>query len=319
MVYETFLKEVKEKLKLYLGSGFTVNLRHIPKNNGLLMDGVCIVKGTEQISPTIYLNTFYAYYRNGMPMEEIILHIMKLYQENISLPEVDINELIQLDQLRNKIVYKLINHNSNTDLLNDIPHIPILDLAIVFYLLLGENENGQMTALIHHEHSKSWDLSTSELYQIAKYNTPRLMPPIIKNMRDVMKEIALENLGDDYKEEYMEGLIEDNAASAPLYVMTNINGLHGSCCILYENVLKNFADSIGHDLIILPSSIHEVLLVPDGGQIAYENLGDMVTDINHSEVPLEDQLSNQIYLYSKADQELSIVSVSSAPIGTENP
>jgi hypothetical protein len=44
--------------------------------------------------------------------------------------------------------------------------------------------------------------------------------------------------------------------------MTNDRASHGAAAVLYENVLKQFADGIDRDLFILPSSIHELLLVP---------------------------------------------------------
>ena len=77
--------------------------------------------------------------------------------------------------------------------------------------------------------------------------------------------------------------------------------------MLYQNVLKNFAESLGNDLIIIPSSIHEVLLTPNEAGISHDYLNSMVTNINGSEVPTEDQLSNHIYLYTRADDRIHII------------
>ena len=73
------------------------------------------------------------------------------------------------------------------------------------------------------------------------------------------------------------------------------------------------------DLIILPSSIHEVLLIPHSNHISYEELAETVFTINQEEVPQEDRLSNHIYYYSRSKNHLSVAFTSSFPIGTMNP
>ena len=109
--------------------------------------------------------------------------------------------------------------------------------------------------------------------------------------------------------------MDDEEGVSPLYVLSNINGLYGAGCIIYQDVLKNFADTLDRDLIILPSSIHEVLITPDLSGTSYEDLSYMVTSINRQEVPMEDQLSNQVYLYTRADDQLRIVSHAAKTVG----
>ncbi|MEG2700536.1 MAG: DUF5688 family protein, partial [Hungatella sp.] len=71
--------------------------------------------------------------------------------------------------------------------------------------------------------------------------------------------------------------------------------------------LKSFADLLEQDLVILPSSIHEVLLVPYEEELCFEELASMVQHINQTEVPQADQLSNQIYYYSRIKDQVSLV------------
>ncbi len=92
--------------------------------------------------------------------------------------------------------------------------------------------------------------------------------------------------------------------SIPMYVLTNSTGINGAACMMYENVLKEFAEMMQSDLIILPSSLHEVLLMLDDGVSEYENLTEMVSHINTTEVPGEDVLSNSIYRYSRQDENV---------------
>ena len=84
--------------------------------------------------------------------------------------------------------------------------------------------------------------------------------------------------------------------------------------MLYRDIIKDFADQEEADVIILPSSIHEVLLLPDDGDISYNEMSRLVAHINQTEVPKEDRLSNQVYFYSRQNQSLTLASSSAIPI-----
>ena len=90
----------------------------------------------------------------------------------------------------------------------------------------------------------------------------------------------------------------------PLSILTNTSGIFGASAMLYPGVLKEFSKKIGHDLIILPSSVHEVLLLPYDSTYSFQEMADMVTDVNEKCVPVEEQLSNQVYYYSSAQDSI---------------
>lgn len=313
MVYEAFLDHVRQLLQKHLGDRCTITIHQIPRNNGKIMDGLSILMPDAQMAPTVYLNPYYEHYCDGMDMEEIVSDILELFHDNPAPTCITPKQMAQFDLLKEKIMFKLIHCDSNLELLQDIPYIPYLDLAIVFYLCLEHNAAGQMTALIHNEHMALWNVQAKDLLALALENTPKTFPAEIKTMAEVIKDIVqknFENFDEEYdekcEEQELDALFESSDIRMPLYVLTNVAGLHGAGCMIYRNVLKNFADSIGKDLVILPSSIHEVLLTPNEPGISYDELGDLVTSINQNEVPEEDQLSNQVYLYSRSADRLRI-------------
>lgn len=314
MVYKAFQNTLQESLSKLLGKGYITTIHQVPKNNGVILDGLCIEKVGEKIAPTIYLNSFYDEYQKGAAIDHILSRILALYKENLALPAINFAHLTYFPELKDKIVFKLINADANKKLLTDIPHILYLDMAIVFYLFLDKSKTGHMTALIHNDHMTSWQVSVEKLFLTARLNTPKLLPAVIKNMSEVMREIAKENLSEDYRDDFLDQLLLEENDQTHLYVLSNRSSLNGACCILYDDVLQNFAQRMDTDLIVLPSSIHEVLLIPYGDELDYKDLSDMVTNINQSEVPREDQLSNQVYHYSITKCKLSIVSNSSVPI-----
>lgn len=308
MVYELFLQTVRDTLQQRLGQDFLVTLRQIPKNNGVVLDGLCIERYTSMASPTIYLNSYYEEYEEGMVFDTMIEEILQLYQEHAKLPSAEFLQFTRFELAKERIAYKFIHAGSNREQLKDLPHIPFYDLALIFYVFMDSDENGQMTALIHKDHQTVWKISTQDLYRLAKDNTPRLFPPVIKSIEDVLREIAQQNLGEDFKEEYIEAPNLEPEGHIPLYVLTNTASLNGACCMLYDEVLKNFADRQEKDLIILPSSIHEVILIPWEEELFIRELSNMVSDINQNEVPVEDRLSNQIYLYTRAGSQITMIS-----------
>ncbi len=307
MDYAAFLETLKQALTAHLKDGQELIIRPVPRNNGVLLDGLSIGSPDSTFSPTVYLDPYYDQYQEGMSIEAISMDILNLFSQNQPPECIDEDSLLNFDAMKPRIMMRLIHTDSNQELLSDIPHIPYLDLSIVFYLFLEQSASGQMTVLIHNELSNHWNQSPKKLLGLALKNTPLSYPAEVKSMSEVMKEIARQNLGSDFNEKYVDQIFDKEDQKAPLYVLSNQTGIYGACCMLYQNVLKSFAESLGNDLIIIPSSIHEVLLTPNAAGISHDFLNSMVTNVNGSEVPTEDQLSNHIYLYTRADDRIHII------------
>lgn len=316
MVYEEFLETIVEHLQMEFGEEYQITLRRIPKNNGITLDSLCINRSDFPMSPAIYLNAYYDQLQAGMSLDAIIHDIRKLYYGTSIPTAIRQIDLSDFQTQKTRIMFKLIHTASNEELLEEIPHISYLDLSIVFYLHLDRSAAGQMTALIHNEHMKRWNVRTKDLWRYALLNTPMNFPAEIRSMDDVIKEVASQTLGSRYDEKALTELLEEDEQISPLYVLTNPMGLNGACCMLYRNVLKDFAYAIGEDLIILPSSIHEVLITPNHPGTSYEDLSRLVTTVNKNEVPPEDQLSNQVYLYTRVDDRIRIVSHGPERVGS---
>lgn len=164
-----------------------------------------------------------------------------------------------------------------------------------------------MTALIHNSHLECWKITGDELYQLAKVNTPMLFPARIQTLEQIMFDICKAQFGDSLSPDMIEELSAEEDSDSSFYVLSNEDGVTGAGCILYEGCLRKFAEQYHSDLIILPSSIHEVLLVCDRGEMNYQELNEMVKCINKENVPMEDVLSDRIYRYSRADDKISLI------------
>lgn len=314
MVYETFLNNIQSLVQARFGSSADVSVRRVLKNNGLLLDGLTISSPLSKTAPTIYLNSYYEEAEEGMSLSAITDQIMLLCEENPALPDRLEESLHCFSCVRERIAYRLINARENQWLLSDVPYYPYLDLAIVFYLIVSENDDGQMTALIHQEHLDLWGVTKEELWILAEQNTLRLLPGRITPIETALAELDMLDPANP----------SGHQPALPLYVLTNQKGINGASCILYPGILKDFAEQLQDDLFILPSSIHEVLLTPCSRSLPPDELNAMVSCINRTDVPIEDRLSDHVYCFSRVQSCLFLPSVSpqapaSAPDGTGNP
>ncbi|MDI9241805.1 DUF5688 family protein [Fusibacillus kribbianus] len=295
MNYSEFLSAVRNNMEDRYKNGASVLIHPVLKNNGLRLDGLLILQPGENISPTIYLNPYYDRYLSGTGLEDILDDIEAAYEEHHYPMNFNTSLFRDFSYVRDKISFRLINRASNMALLSDIPFLPFLDLAVVFYFHLEHEFFGSSTVLIHKEHMALWDTDCEELYTLACANTRSLtgcelfpMETLIRSFLDPSDQFPLKNL-------------------SSLYVLTNKSQIFGAACLLYEDVLADFARVCEDDFYVLPSSVHEVLLLPVKKSPPVSSLLDMVHEINRTEVPIQDVLSDQIYLYRCAVGKLGLV------------
>jgi hypothetical protein len=306
MSYNQFLEEIRVAVQEILGSGYEIKIQQIRKNNGVLLDGLIIGKERNSVAPTIYLNSYYMDYSQGKSMDKILEDIMFMYKENSDVNLGEMRKLLDFNNLKDKVAFKLIQKEKNKELLKEVPYFEFLDLAVVFYIILDENQGGKMTALIHNSHMEEWGITGEELDHLAKKNTPVLLPPEIRTMEEVIRDIFTKQFS-EFSDDPFEDLFGTDQNNPSIYVLSNKKQINGAGCILYEGYVKQFAEEQKADIIILPSSVHETLLIPDGGNLKYEELKEMVCQINQSEVPEEDVLSNNIYRYERKMEHIIIV------------
>lgn len=296
--YTEFKQHILSDLQKRLGTDIQVTVQDIIKNNDTHLDGLTILSAQCNLSPTIYLNYYYKQYEDGHSLSDIEDDILKVYRDNCPSSNIDISFFTNYDKVKSRIIFKLVNYERNRELLQQVPHYRFLDLSIVFNCLIESSPSGSATILIHNHHLSYWDITRDDLYALAQQNTPKLLAYDLRNMTDILKELlADENIPADTPEA---------AAAFPMYVLTNRYKLNGSGCILYQNLLRDFANRLGSDLYILPSSVHEVLIIPVQAQTSTEELSDMVRDVNSSQLSREEILSDHVYYYSRESGKITM-------------
>ncbi|MEY8427245.1 DUF5688 family protein [Lachnospiraceae bacterium 46-15] len=294
MKYEEFICRVQARLAEKLGDEVRAERRLIVKNNGVALEGIAIMEEGKKISPVIYLNDYYIVYQKGARFEEIVEDILKVYEKSRVNVSVDSDFYKDFEKVASRVVCKLVNYDRNEELLQRIPHICCLDLALVFYYALEDEEIGSGTILIFNSHLAMWGITRERLYEIARRNTPKIYPYEFREMREILEE----NFGE-------MGLVLEDKEEFPMYVLSNAARSFGAVYILYDSVLAEIAEELEDDFYILPSSVHECIIVPSKVQADREELEDMVFEINRTQVLPEDVLSDHVYLYERECHRLS--------------
>lgn len=295
MNYKTFKEEICNLIRKQVGNECEVLLKTIRKNNDVVLDGLIIRKENASISPTIYLNQYYNSFLIGNNLESIIAEIMSLYDENNKQQDIDTSFFLNYQFIKDRIVYKIIHYDKNKILLESIPFIKFLDLAIIFYYLVPSEKFGSATILIYNSHLEIWEKEIYDLFQVAKENTQILLQHRLNHIEDILKE----ELEEEFWSEIEEGDI-------PMYVLTNHTKLYGAACMLYPGILKEFCDAVNRDIYILPSSVHEIIIIPKSNQTRVSELKAMVKDTNENHVEKEEILSYSVYEYLKEEDRLQI-------------
>ena len=295
MEFTNFTTLVQREVEKRAGENYRVKLNDVMKNNGVVLRGITLMQDDSNISPTIYLNPYYDAYENGdTTLGTVIDEVIDTYERNMINRSIDMKFFLNYETVRSRIIFKLINTEKNRELLRDVPYIPFHDLSIVFQCLVSEERFGNASILIHNVHLQLWKVNARELYECALKNTPLLQGYELADMNTVLEE--MKELGGIDDEE-----IEDMQQEVPMYVLSNKSRINGASCILYKDILKDFAMVVDKDLYVLPSSIHEVILLPSDGTQESEQLKEMVREINQSQVEKEEVLSDSVYYYRRSD------------------
>lgn len=283
-----FINNVINEIKLIVGDNATVEMKEVVKNNDVTLHGVIVKLPEESITPTLYLEN----YIDNEEMncreiaKEIISEIAKARTLSVSIKPEDI---LDFNKVKDRICLRLINKKNNRKMLETIPYVSFCDLAVV--LTINFNEN--MSTKINQEILDKWNKTIEELISLAKENTKRIFPVSITNMNEIMAEIA------DVSVELFEAMTGISNDFPKQYVLTNKSKINGATCLFYDEVLEEFANKINSDFIVIPSSIHEVILQPLLPELTLKEVTEMVKEINESEVSEEEILSDHAYFYRK--------------------
>lgn len=303
MDYEVFKEVVKEKFLSYMPDsyqGMEIRVDSVEKINRKL-DGLSLyLEGEKGMpSPTIYISDMYNEYLRTEDLQATIQNAAEAMDKvfrQASLPPLD------KSMAKDNIVFQLVNTVQNEELLKNMPHREFQDLSIIYRWVLSVGENGISSTMISNDLAKELGMGEEQLFKAAAENTRRILPPVVKSMNEVMREMFL---ADGMPPSMADLMIGEMPPEQTMWVISNECRINGAVSMLYEDKLHKLAEDVESDLYILPSSVHEVIAVSvEMGEP--EELAQMVAEINMDQVDLSERLSNQVYHYDKDLRKITL-------------
>lgn len=294
MEFQEFVDAVFRDVEEKAAGKFKVQVHDTVKNNGIRLTGIAAVE--ESGGPCVYLNEPYREYQDGeMQYDEIVDEVFyQLADSRNALQGIDIEKFKKWENIQGNIRAKLVNMERNQEQLKTMPHRMFLDLAVVYYVMVIDRGEEIGMFLIHHGHMEVWGKDEEALYQT-----------------------AMQNMRADGKADFfsMETLIKQVCGAPPMdrwqdtgmYILTNRNKRFGASELLDKGTLRMMADQMGDGFIVLPSSIHECIVLRPRVPSKYKDLSYMVRAVNDAEVSEEERLSDHVYAYSGKEETLEIV------------
>lgn len=269
---EAMVERLVEAVKGIAGEGYEVKSTVVKKNNGVELDAVNIRKAGENVVPTIYIQRELELLEaDKITVHEAAKHVLGVYEENKSrkpVTDVDIKDISGRDFILQHVEYQLVNAERNAERLETVPARRIADLAALYRVVVSEDETGTASYILSTEQRLNAQISVEEL-----------------------DEAEMMHIDESTVEEMCEG-------GPGMFVLSNKRKINGASIILYNEQLAQLSEKLNDDLLIMPSSIHEVLAVPASSMNAID-LKQMVREVNDTEVSEQEILGYSVYRYNR--------------------
>lgn len=299
MDMEKFAEEVLAAVKENSRGDFNAKIITVTKNNGVMLTGITGAAEGRNSSPCIYLNDYYKEYKSGwIGVNEAAENVyLKILKHGNDLKGIDMDDITKWERISPRIHAKLINMERNKEMLAGMPWKRFLDLAAVYYVKMdGIIDGGNASFLVNNSHMEMWGQDEESIHQTALSNMHKDGGPLFESMETVIRGI----MADD------ELPFTPGMPDADMYVLSNRDRLLGAAEILDSSTLEMVSSKLGGDFIVLPSSIHESVIIPSDAGISCQELAVMVYEINRTQVDVEERLSDHVYLYEKDKGALKI-------------
>lgn len=296
-----------------------IRTREVKKNNDLTLTGMTAVNPDCNICPTVYMEPAYEKYvercneiTEGIAFSEISHKVIDSYKEHIQVDDFDVESYTNFEKTKKSLVFNLVNREKNAELLDSVPHRNITgSYELVYRSIVEEIKDSTASILVTNSHMGYWGVSEEDLYKAALANMSRLKPVQVIDMQAMVRNIMMNQFG--ASSENQDNSLETGdwrnipADELQMLVLSSEDKLNGAAEIAVPGVLQEIADTLDTNFFIIPSSIHEVLLLPDNGAIDPCGLTQMVSEVNENEVKPEEVLGYEVMYFDREIGELSIV------------
>ena len=294
MDYKEFVEKVAENLKAVMPDSMqdiVVTTRQVEKLQGESYYGISVQPKQSNIGVSLDLNGVFEKVEEGMSFGVALQSIgVKVSEALSNHPDIHLSELMNYEAMKEKLMVQVVPTAGNETMLTGTPHVNHEDMSMIYRFVMDSNEHGIASILVTNEMLENYGISAEKLHADAMKNAPEHFPFSVRSMQEVLAEM----MGIEPDMMPMEEI--------PMYVATCNQGVNGAGCIFYPEFMEQASERLSGDFFILPSSVHEVLLLPERGDMSFRELEEMVQSVNEEEVAPKDRLSGTVYHYDSQDK-----------------
>ncbi|MGF7012322.1 hypothetical protein M2145_001030 [Lachnospiraceae bacterium PF1-21] len=318
MTNKEFYSQVQKDIVNYLPESLkdvTAELITVTKHNDTKQTGLKLIQENEKSSPLLYLEPYFERFEQGNSMESIMKDLAEAYQHTrettIPMPEMD------YDKIKERLAVQLVSIDHNKERLKDLLYKPLGNGFAFTYSIIQNVISGTDARLyITREMAANHHYDLKALSNDALTATAKRSPAIFADMESIMEEMTGQRERDSLPELTDELTFAESGE--PMFVLSNPERVHGATCLYYPDAQEQIAKALGDSFYVLPSSVHEQIIVPEGKALSPEDLTQMVREVNDSQLSPDELLSYDVLHYDKDTKDLTIAGAKEKNLGTKD-
>ncbi|MDO4460763.1 MAG: DUF5688 family protein [Clostridia bacterium] len=303
-----FAEYIRENIKDALHPSYrdaSVEIKDVEKLNESYTS-LIVRRPGEEVVPSIDLNAEYTRYSYGTSIDVIMWEIADIIEE--ATPDFDISIMNDYEKIKDKLFVRLSNEKMNEDLMDKVPHAQKLDMILTYHIALSQSADRTTSVMITNGLMENFGVSAARLHVDAVKNSMAKNPMTVMSMEDALREAFRKDLiSQGAPKEDIDHILDVEFPSrdpSGLTVISNTDKQNGASVLFYHEALDQIAEKLGENFYVLPSSIHELLAVPESSGMTSVQLDNMVREVNAAEVKKEEVLSDHCYHYDAKEKLL---------------
>lgn len=294
MNFEEFTDYTANNIKDYLPPEYqqgTVTIEQVRKLGGTYTGMMIRVPGISA-SPTINLEQFYKEFAKGSTTNYLLRNMAQVIMTS-SLGE-DYAWITDYEKAKDRLFIRVSNLPRNEEMMKSVPHVEKEDLVMTCHILVSM-DRGVASTVVNDNLLKAYGINKEQLFHDAMESSQKLFPIRLEPLETMIFNIAAE-------EGYHHPINENNQ----MMVVTNEQTINGAATLFYPDTMDRIADLIDGDYYVIPSSIHEFLVIPESANVSYQHLESMLHEVNTAMVAEDEQLSDHVYHYDSIEKSFEL-------------
>ena len=304
MTRNEFIETVKDEILSFVPERLAdhdVRIQEVRKTGDKMLSGLSLIKGNGGIAPVVYLDNYYEMYNEGYPMDDILSSIAKDYDRAMGMADAMKTPDLSYENIKDRLRVRLLYNRSNSNLLNELVSRDLgCDYSAAVFIDLSDQCADGALINVRYDMADAMVYDIDQLFEDAVKGSVEYCPAKLSYIVDVLIGGLSGNITDLFSQN------EPYEKEAGVLVLYTEDNFAGSAALFYPGIQERIAQFVGGSYYVIPSSIHEMLIYPDTGDMSAEELAYMVKTVNQNEVMPSEQLGNRVLYYDADAKDLSV-------------